>query len=247
MRKVVNFVLVLGLLTLARPAFTADISSDTNQPPRVPAFSTAYMDRSVNPSDDFYHFADGQWLKNNPVPADKSRWASFSELAERNWYLIHSILNDAEAQGSALPAHSPRREVGDFFASIMDTNQIENLAIMPIAGDLKKINDIQSAQDFFAVLADFHQRDIDGLFGVGFGPDAKDSSIYAVELEQSGLSLPDRDYYLKDTFADKLGKYREHVTKMFTLFERIARRRGGPRRYCHFSGDRTGQGQPESR
>src|ERR1700743_1798740 len=91
-------------------------------PPRVPAFSIDYMDQSVSPATNFYRFANGAWLKNNPVPADKARWASFSELAERNWYMIHEILDSAAAD-SAAPAHSPRREVGDFFASAMDTNR----------------------------------------------------------------------------------------------------------------------------
>ena len=76
--------------------------------PKVPAFSVGYMDRSVSPGTDFYQFADGQWLKNNPVPADKSRWASFSELAERNWYLIHEIL-DNTARETKMPSHSPAR------------------------------------------------------------------------------------------------------------------------------------------
>jgi putative endopeptidase len=217
MRKVAFFAVIVGIWAVGRIGRAADMSGATNQPPRVPAFSIGYMDRSVSPSEDFYHFADGQWLKDNPVPADKSRWASFSELAERNWYLIHGILDEAAAQGDALPAHSPRREVGDLFASYMDTNRIEKLGITPLADDLKKIDAIQSSPDLFAVLADFHERGIDGLFGVGFGPDAKNSSIYAVELEQGGLSLPDRDYYLKDSFADKLKKYGEHVTRMFTL------------------------------
>src|ERR1019366_2228097 len=186
-------------------------------PPRVPAFSVDYMDRSVNPGTDFYHFADGQWLKNNPVPADKSRWASFSELAERNWYLIHEILDAAALESKSLPQHSPRREVGDFFASVMDTNRIEKLGLKPIADDLKKIDRIKSTKDLFALLADLHQRGIGGMFGAGFGPDSKNSSIYAVELGQGGLSLPDRDYYLKDSFAEKLKQYHDHLVKMFGL------------------------------
>jgi putative endopeptidase len=186
-------------------------------PPRAPAFSVDYMDRSVDPGADFYHFADGQWVKDNPVPADKSRWAAFTELAERNWYLIHGILDEATQQSPGLPPHSPRREVGDFFASAMDTNRIEKLGLQPIAADLKKIDRIKSSKDLFALLADFHQRGIGGMFGTGFGPDAKNSSIYAVELGQAGLSLPDRDYYLKDSFADKLKKYHDHLVKMFGL------------------------------
>lgn len=186
-------------------------------PPRVPAFSVDYMDRSVNPGTDFYHFADGQWLKNNPVPPDKSRWASFTELAERNWYLIHEILDTAALQKEPLRPHSPRREVGDFFASVMDTNRIEKLGLKPVADDLKKIDRLKSTKDLFALLADFHQRGLGGIFHAGFGPDSKNSSVYAVELGQGGLSLPDRDYYLKDSFADKLTQYRDHVQKMFVL------------------------------
>ena len=188
-----------------------------NNPPPVPEFSISYMDKSVDPGVDFYHYADGEWLKNNPIPADKSRWAAFSELAERNWYLIHGILEDASAAAATLPKHSPRREVGDFYDSVMDTNRIEQLGLSPIADDLKKIDDIKSATDLFAMVANFHQRGVGGMFDAGFGPDSKQSSIYAIELEQGGLSLPDRDYYLKPNFADKLKQYREHVTRMFTL------------------------------
>ncbi|HLX72088.1 MAG TPA: M13 family metallopeptidase [Verrucomicrobiae bacterium] len=194
----------------------AESPAPSQTPPPVPAFSIGYMDQSVDPAKDFYHFADGNWVKKNPVPADKSRWASFNELAERNWYLIHGILESAAADTTS-PPHSPRREVGDFFASAMDTNRIEKLGLKPIANDLKQIDRIKSTKDLFALLADFHKRGIRGIFGAGVGPDAKNSSIYAFQLDQGGLSLPDRDYYLKDTFADTREKYRAHVTKMFTL------------------------------
>jgi putative endopeptidase len=186
-------------------------------PPKVPAFSVDYMDRSVAPAADFYRFAAGQWLKNNPVPPDKSGWEAFSELAERNWYLIHEILEAAARQSPTLPSNSPTREVGNFFISAMDTNRIDRLGFKPIAGDLKQIDHIKSTKDLFAVLADFHLRGINGLFRIGFGPDDKDSSIYAVQLDQGGLSLPDRDYYLKESFTNKLAAYREHVSKMFVL------------------------------
>jgi putative endopeptidase len=216
MKTIVIFaasLLPLGAALMADEAAT----KAATVPPPVPAFSVSYMDRSVSPATNFYEFADGQWLKDNPVPPDKSRWASFSELAERNWYLIHGILEDAARQGAALPPHSPRREVGDFYASVMDTNRIEKLGLKPIAADLKEIDRIKSAKDLFAVLADFHQRGIGGMFDAGFGPDEKNSSIYAVELGQGGLSLPDRDYYLKDSFADQRQKYHDHLVTMFGL------------------------------
>ena len=210
----ISFTLTITLFSFA--ALAAEPSASPELPPAVPRFSIGYMDRSVAPGKDFYRFAAGNWVKNNPVPPDKSRWASFSELAERNWYLIHEILDD-DALSPASPPHSSRREVGDFFASAMNTNRIEQLGFQPIAGDLKRIEQIASAKDLFALLADFHQRGIGGIFGAGFGPDAKNSSIYAFHLRQGGLSLPDRDYYLKDSFAETREKYRDHVTKMFTL------------------------------
>lgn len=184
--------------------------------PRVPAFSVANMDMTVAPAEDFYRYAAGSWLKNNPVPSDKSRWAAFTELAERNWYLIHAILEEV-AVDAAAPVPSPRREVGDFFASAMDTNRIEQLGLKPLANDLQQIDSLQTTTDLFRLLADFHQRGIGGLFSVGFGADEKNSAIYAVQLWQGGLSLPDRDYYLKEGFAEKLRLYRAHVQTMFGL------------------------------
>ncbi len=202
-----------GCTVIARGAET---NSTTQTPPPVPRFSTNYMDLSVNPGQDFYHYADGTWLKNNPVPADKSRWASFSELAERNWYLIHGILDEAAADTKS-PVKTPRREVGDFFASAMDTNRIEKLGFKPIEWDLKRIDQVKSLPEMFALLADFHRRGISGVFDTGIGPDEKNSSIYAYYLTQGGLTLPDRDYYLKDSFAEIRQKYRAHVAKMFAM------------------------------
>jgi putative endopeptidase len=204
-----------AIVTFGLTGSGAEPSITSDSPPRVPRFSVDYMDRSVEPGKDFYRFAAGNWVKNNPVPPDKSRWASFTELAERNWFLIHEILGQT-SNGSA-PEHSPRREVGDFFASAMDTNRIEQLAFKPVTADLNRINQIESTKDLFALLADFHKRGIGGIFGTSFGPDAKNSSIYAFHLRQGGLSLPDRDYYLKESFAETRDKYREHLTKMFTL------------------------------
>ena len=216
-----NSPLLISLAILAGGYTVAAEPSPTNSapasPPKVPRFSIDYMDKSVKPGVDFYHFADGNWLKANPVPPDKSRWASFSELAERNWYLIHDILEDAADLKTPPPPESPRRKVGDFYTSSMDTNRIEVLGSQPIAGDLQRIDQIKSTDELFALLADFHNRGIGGIFGTGFGPDEKNSSIYAVELGQAGLSLPDRDYYLQKSFAETRDKYREHMKKMFVL------------------------------
>ena len=142
---------VSSLTPLASAQSTANLSSSAATPP-VPRFSVSYMDRSVSPGTNFYEYADGQWVKDNPVPEDKSRWGSFTELAERNWYLIHRILDDAETDQSGNPT-SPKREVGDFFASAMDANRLEQLGFKPIVTDLSRIEHIQDRKDLFEAIA----------------------------------------------------------------------------------------------
>ena len=97
------------LLSLVCAAGFAVFADDAATAPEIPRFSTNYLDRSVSPSADFYEFACGRWRKENPVPSDKSRWGGFSQLAERNWFLIHEILNETLRTPSA--PRSPRRPV----------------------------------------------------------------------------------------------------------------------------------------
>jgi predicted metalloendopeptidase len=173
------------------------------------------MDPSVEAGSDFYRFADGGWVKNNPVPADKSRWGAFMELQERNWFLIHEILNDTLT--SEQPVGSPGRKVAEFFRSAMDTNRLEQLGFAPIQADLKRINELSESGDVLRLLAEFHSRGIDACFGRSPSPDAKNSSVYTFYLSQGGLGLPDRDYYLKDNFAKQRAAYLVHIANMFSL------------------------------
>jgi putative endopeptidase len=202
-------------LALAALTVSASPLAPFGPEPPVPAFSTSFMDRSIDPAADFYSFADGQWVKDNPVPADKARWGGFNQLAERNTFLIHALLEDAAASHN--PKGSPRREAGDFYASAMNTNRLEKLRFKPIQADLKSIDGLKSTEDLFRLLARFHDEGMGGIFRAGVEPDARQSSIYALELEQGGLSLPDRDYYLKESFATQRQAYREHVAAMFRL------------------------------
>ena len=119
----------------------ADLVCAADAAPGVPRFSVQHMDRAVDPTADFYRFAAGAWLKNNPVPADKTRWSGFEELRERNWYLLREILESAAANKSA-KARTPERQVGDFFASAMDTNRLEKLGLDPIRDDLRLFTSI---------------------------------------------------------------------------------------------------------
>ncbi len=182
----------------------------------APRFSLQYMDRSVAPGDDFYRYAAGTWLRNNPVPADKTRWSGFEELRERNWRLIRGILESVAADRSVGPG-TPARQVGDFFSSAMDTNRIAKLGLDPIRSDLRRIEGVKDVPGLMTLLASLHQAEVGGMFSSGVAPDAKRSSIYAFEVNQGGLGLPDRDYYLKDEFLSQREAYRAHVTRMFAL------------------------------
>jgi len=182
----------------------------------VPRFSTNHMDRLVSPRTNFFLHANGTWVKNNPVPADKSRWASFDELADRNWKLIRTLLESAANRPDPDP-NSPRRRVGDFFASAIDTNRVEQLALRPVQPDLDRVDSLEGPQDAARLLADWHQRGISAVFAIRVGPDAKKSDTYALYLGQGGLGLPDRDYYLAEGFAKQRAEYRRHIANTFQL------------------------------
>jgi putative endopeptidase len=179
----------------------------------------ANMDLSVKPGDDFYTYASGTWIKNNPVPAKETRWGSFNELRDFNINAVKSLVEDAAADKSA-PAGSVKRRVGDFFAAAMDTTTIEKLGYTPIKADLEKIKQIKDIQ---GVLDQVAYMRVNGLgaamFGVGVGQDRKNVNKYMVNIGQGGTSLPDRDYYLKDdTRSVKIREaYNTYMTTLFTL------------------------------
>jgi putative endopeptidase len=174
------------------------------------------MDTGVTPGADFFHYANGAWIKANPVPADKSRWAGFDELQERNWHLIHDILDSTLANSVAkLPQYVT--EVGSFYASAMDTNHLEQLAFKPLWDDFDRIAALKTSEDVMRLLADLQIREVGSMFDFGVSPDARNSGFYAFELGQGGLGLPDRDYYLAESFAEKRAAYQVHIAKMLAL------------------------------
>lgn len=181
-----------------------------------PAFSPRHMDRSVSPLQDFYTYAAGNWLRTNPVPPDKTRWGAFNELGERTFHLLHDILERArrEPEGSS---PGPRRQVGQFYASAMDTPRLESLRFGPLDSERSAIEQIGSTTELLRVLARLHASGIPGVFQSFVAPDEKDSQHYALYLYQGGLSLPTREYYLEDSFAKVRAAFQEHVARMFGL------------------------------
>ncbi|MCI0541160.1 MAG: M13 family metallopeptidase, partial [Verrucomicrobiales bacterium] len=202
-------------LAVCAALFWPSRADGADAPLKVPRFSLEYMDKSVDPGADFFRHACGSWVKNNPVPPDKARWAGFEELREYNWHLIHAILNSSLAANA--PAHTPTRQVGDFFGSALDTNRLEQLRFKPLENDFARIDALPSVDEMMRLLADLQMRNVNALFGASIRPDAKNSALYAFYLGQGGLSLPDRDYYLQDSFIKQREAYGAHIAKMLAM------------------------------
>jgi len=199
----------------ARPGTPSGEAAPSPEPPAPdPRFSLARLNRAVAPSDDFYEFANGTWRRENPVPSDKSRWGAFDELLNQNFLHLRAILERA-ATGPGAPANSPSKKVGDFFASALDTRRREDLKFQPIADDLAAVDRVASVDDLYRALAGLHRIGADGLFQSYVYPDKRNSAVYAFYLEQGGLSLPDREYYLDPKFGGVLGSYRAHLDRSF--------------------------------
>jgi putative endopeptidase len=175
------------------------------------------MDQSIKPSEDLFRFANGTWLKNNPIPASEANWGAFNELQEKNNTLLRTIIEEA-ARANA-PKGSIKQKVGDFYAVAMDTLKLEKEGLKPIEQDLKKIDQAKSTEDVIRIIADFHKYGTGSLFGLYVTQDQKKSDEYIAYLNQGGLGLPDRDYYLKEDDNSKKirEEYIDHIGKIFTL------------------------------
>jgi putative endopeptidase len=183
---------------------------------RAPGFSVRYMDRSESPARDFYRYAVGSWIKKNPVPANKSRWGAFEELVEFNDQRLRRLL-ERSLLHRVPQLQSVSREVSDFYAAAMDLSRRERLGFDPLAPDLKRIDAVRSIDDLVRLMAEFHNKGIPVLFSTRVYPDKKQSRVYAFYLQQGGLSLPDREYYLGPGFDPQRKAFHRHLVRMFRL------------------------------
>lgn len=178
----------------------------------------SYMDTSIKPCQDFYQYADGQWLANNAIPADRSSWGAGSEMYEKNQVVLHQILEDAAKDASA-PKGSSARKVGDFYRVGMDEALIEAAGAKPLADEFARIASVKDAASLQSELAHLHRLNINPAFSPSAYQDFKDSTKIITWLYQDGLGLPDRDYYFKDDDESKQLRqaYVAHIGKMFEL------------------------------
>ena len=181
-------------------------------------YDLANLDRTCKPCDDFYQFAVGGWLKANPIPPEYPMWGSFVTLADKNEQALHGILEAAAANVSAA-AGSNEQKIGDFFASCMDTKEIDAQGLQPIGAELAAIEAIRDTTGVIDIGAQLQAKGVGVLFNFGSDQDFRDSSKVIGEANQGGLSLPDRDYYTRDEEESKKLRHQfvEHVTKMLVL------------------------------
>ncbi len=176
------------------------------------------MDTSVMPCDDFYKFANGSWLAHNPIPADRASWGAGGEVQERNYTILHEILENA-ARNTSAPKGSIEWKVGTFYRIGMDEKQIEAEGAKPLKPEFDRISAIKNATDLISVLASHQRTGVNSGFGFFVNQDLKNSSQMIAWLYQAGLGLPDRDYYTSDEQRMKeiRAQYVTHVAKMFEL------------------------------
>ncbi|MFL5619189.1 MAG: M13 family metallopeptidase [Gemmatimonadaceae bacterium] len=206
-------------LPLAVVALTSAASIASAQATRPSGIDTSTFDRSVRPQDDLFRFVNGGWLKHTPIPSDASRWGAFDELDERSRESMRAILEDAARSGA--PVGSEERKVGDLYASFLDSARVESLGVTPLEGELARIAALRSSAELPALFAHLARIGIARPFSAAVGADPKKSSTNAVQIGQSGLTLPDRDYYLKDDarMTAVRQSYATYLTRLFTLAE----------------------------
>ncbi len=207
----------ISLALVTAITFAAPAATLVAQAPRSLGIDTTNFDRSIRPQDDLFRFVNGGWLKRTPIPSDAPRWGTFDELDERSREAMRTILDDA-ARSSA-PAGSEERKVGDFYASFLDSARIESLGVTPLKSELERIAAVTSVSALAPEFARLSRLGVARPFGVSVGPDEKKSDVNIVQIGQSGLGLPDRDYYLmQDARMNTVRQaYTDYLTRLFTL------------------------------
>ena len=177
----------------------------------------ANMDLAVKPGDDFYQYANGGWLKKTVMPSTKTRWGSFDMLREESSEQLKTLL---AASAKKTTGSRAEQMCGDFYTSGMDSMQLEKAGAMPIKKDLQAIDAIDNINALMNALMKLRTRGaVGGFFTAFVNQDARDINTYRMHLGQGGISLPDRDYYLKDDTRSVAVRnaLKAYIVKLFTL------------------------------
>jgi len=202
-------------------------SGSSAQDAMLRPYDSTNLDKTCKACDDFAQFAGGGWQKNHPVPSEYPLWGSFLIVADENQEKMRAIL-EAAATNNQATSGSNEQKIGDFYASCMDSTAIDGQGAKPLENALRAITAIRSKDELPWPVAQLHAWHVPVLFDFGSAPDFKDSSKIIAEADQSGLGLPDRDYYTRTDEESKAlrEKYVAHITKMFKLLGDSAEKAG---------------------
>lgn len=187
-------------------------------------FDTKNMDTRVRPQDDFFHYANGGWMKRNAIPASESRWGTFVKLRYDVDRQLRTILDELLALKRA-KLGSPEQIIRDFYRSGLDMKRRNSLGLRPLTRYQKAVRDADSLEEFLGVVAELTRIGVDAPWATVIDQDDKDSTKYVLRLLQSGLGLPDRDYYLKSDAESVRVRtaYAKHVESLYRLMGRNAK------------------------
>lgn len=182
---------------------------------KVPALDTSYMDLSISPKSDFYSYANGNWVKNNPLKPEYARFGSFDKLREDNVERLNALFAEMSKMSPAYGTND--QKIVDLYKQGLDSTRLNSEGATPIAKDLKAIYAAADKQELVKVLADMNKYGSGGFFGVGVDADLMDSDSQVLYMGQGGLGMGDRDYYVAKENAELHEKYRQMIEKFFSL------------------------------
>jgi putative endopeptidase len=216
-KSIASFLVLSAGMCLGQSFVGLDMPNGPTTEPKKPIiFDLSAIDKTADPCVDFYQYACGNWLKQNPIPADQAQWGRFNELAERNNYLLYEELKTA----ADAPKTPLQKKYGDYFAACMNEDLANKLGAKPVEPVMKTIASLQDKKQLSTTVAELQAKYAVGTFyQLGVQQDQKDSTKQIVNAGQGGITLPDRSYYIDEgPRSQKIREqYVDHVTKMFVL------------------------------